>query len=163
LIRHWHFDHTDNNAALHAAGYRAGARKYQEANGEAHDLRYLACTLSLHRQSLAAGDFRVQRAAEDQGESLALQRFAPAHTDTTSTFFLKRATSSNGRPFFNGFYPYIDSSTEEDGGMIAAADKILGLASANTKIVPGMVRLGNKEDLTKFRAMLVTARIGCRN
>jgi len=35
---HWHFDHTDNNAALHAAGLPCWLTKYEEANGEAHDL-----------------------------------------------------------------------------------------------------------------------------
>jgi glyoxylase-like metal-dependent hydrolase (beta-lactamase superfamily II) len=64
-----------------------------------------------------------------------------------------------GDTFFNGFYPFIDSGTGgKISGMIAAADKILALASKDTKIVPGHGPLGNKEDLAKFREMLVTAR-----
>jgi hypothetical protein len=32
---HWHVDHTDNNANLHAAGHSAGPRKHQDAHGRA--------------------------------------------------------------------------------------------------------------------------------
>jgi cyclase len=64
-----------------------------------------------------------------------------------------------GDTFFNGFYSFIDPSTGGNiSGMIASADKILPLASNDTKIVPGHVPLGNKANLTKFRDMLVTAR-----
>ncbi len=64
-----------------------------------------------------------------------------------------------GDTFSNGIYPYIDPATGGTiTGMIAAADKILSLASNDTKIVPGHGPLGNKADLTKFRDMLVTAR-----
>src|SRR5260370_21351301 len=64
-----------------------------------------------------------------------------------------------GDTFSNGIYPYIDPATGGTiTGMIAAADKILSLASNDTKIVPGHGPLGNKADLTKFRHMLVTAR-----
>ncbi len=64
-----------------------------------------------------------------------------------------------GDTFFNGMYPYIDSSTGGTiTGMIAAADKILPLAGNYTQIVPGHGPLGNKADLAKFRDMLVTAR-----
>jgi glyoxylase-like metal-dependent hydrolase (beta-lactamase superfamily II) len=64
-----------------------------------------------------------------------------------------------GDLFFNGIYPYIDPGTGGTiTGTIAAVDKILLLASNDTKIVPGHGPLGNKSDLTKFRDMLVTSR-----
>src|SRR5258708_13073544 len=64
-----------------------------------------------------------------------------------------------GDLFFNGIYPYIDPGTGGTiTGTIAAVDKILSLASNDTKIVPGHGPLGNKADLTKFRDMLVTSR-----
>ncbi len=63
-----------------------------------------------------------------------------------------------GDLFFNGMYPFIDTSTGgKITGMIAAADKILSLAGNDTKIVAGHGPLGNKGDLTKFRNMLVTS------
>ena len=47
-------------------------------------------------------------------------------------------------------------------GMIAACDRLLHLADADTKIVPGHGPLATRADLVKYRDMLVTAadRIG---
>jgi glyoxylase-like metal-dependent hydrolase (beta-lactamase superfamily II) len=128
---------------------------------EAHDLP----VFGLHfepspAEALPQETFASGKRLKANGENLALQHFAPAHTDTDIYILFEKANVIHaGDTFFNGFYPYIDSGTGgKIGGMIAAADKILGLATANTKIVPGHGPLGNKEDLTKFRAMLVTAR-----
>jgi glyoxylase-like metal-dependent hydrolase (beta-lactamase superfamily II) len=159
---HWHFDHTENNAALHAAGATVLAHENTKKRmGEAHDLP----VFGLHfepspAEALPQETFTSSKRLKANGESLALQHFAPAHTDTDIYILFEKGNVIHmGDTFFNGLYPYIDSSTGgKIGGMIAAADKILGLASANTKIVPGHGPLGNKEDLTKFRAMLVTAR-----
>jgi len=64
-----------------------------------------------------------------------------------------------GDLFFNWMYPYIDPSTGGKlTGMIAAADKILSLATKDTKIVAGHGPLGNTADLMRFRDMLVTSR-----
>ena len=55
-------------------------------------------------------------------------------------------------------YPYIDGSTGgRIDGMIAAADRLLSLADADTKIVPGHGPLGTKADYAKYRDMLSTA------
>src|SRR5713226_641216 len=159
---HWHFDHTDNNAPLHAAGATVLAHENTKKRmSEPHDLP----VFGLHfdpspAAALPQQTFAASHKLEANGETLALQHLAPAHTDTDIYIHFQKANVIHmGDTFFNGFYPYIDSSTGgKISGMIAAADKILGLASANTKIVPGHGPLGNKEDLTKFRAMLVTAR-----
>jgi glyoxylase-like metal-dependent hydrolase (beta-lactamase superfamily II) len=94
------------------------------------------------------------------GETLALQHFAPAHTDSDIyVHFQKANVISMGDTFFNGMYPYIDPGTGgKITGMIAAADKILSLAGNDTKIVAGHGPLGNKADLTKSRDMLITSR-----
>jgi cyclase len=64
-----------------------------------------------------------------------------------------------GDVFFNGIYPFIDGSTGGSvNGMIAGCNRFLELADKDTKIVPGHGPLGNKNDVTKFRDMLSTAR-----
>jgi glyoxylase-like metal-dependent hydrolase (beta-lactamase superfamily II) len=159
---HWHFDHTENNASLHAAGATVLAHENTKKRmSEAHDLP----VMGLHfepssAEALPQETFASGHRLKANGESLALQHFAPAHTDTDIYVLFEKANVIHmGDTFFNGFYPYIDSGTGgKISGMIAAADKILALASADTKIVPGHGPLGNKEDVTKFRAMLVTAR-----
>ena len=97
---------------------------------------------------------------EANRETLTIEHFSPAHTDTDVFIHFRKANVIHmGDTFFNGFYCFIDPSTGgKISGMIAAADKILPLANNDTKIVPGHGPLGNKADLAKFRDMLVTAR-----
>jgi len=94
------------------------------------------------------------------GETVALQHVAPAHTDSDIfVHFQKANVIQMGDLFFNGMYPYIDAGTGGNvNGMIAAADKVLSLADNRTKIVAGHGPLGNKADLTKSRDMLVISR-----
>jgi glyoxylase-like metal-dependent hydrolase (beta-lactamase superfamily II) len=107
-------------------------------------------------QQTFAANYKLQ----GNGEILALQHFAPAHTDTDIyVHFQKANVIQMGDVFFNGMYPYIDPGTGGTiTGNIAACDKLLSLADNDTKIVAGHGPLGNKADLTKFRDMLVTAR-----
>jgi glyoxylase-like metal-dependent hydrolase (beta-lactamase superfamily II) len=128
---------------------------------ETHDLPILG----LHfppspPEALPQQTFATTHKLEANGETLALEHFSPAHTDTDVFIHFQKANVIHmGDTFFNGFYPFIDSSTDgKIGGMIAAADKILPLANNETKIVPGHGPLGNKADLAKFREMLVTVR-----
>jgi glyoxylase-like metal-dependent hydrolase (beta-lactamase superfamily II) len=128
---------------------------------EPHDLP----VLGLHfdpspAEALPQQTFAASYQLQANSETLALQHFAPAHTDTDIyVHFQKASVIQMGDTFSNGIYPYIDPATGGTiTGMIAAADKILSLASNDTKIVPGHGPLGNKADLTKFRDMLVTAR-----
>ena len=159
---HWHFDHTDNNAPLHAAGATIIAHENTKKRmSEPHDLP----VMSLHfppspADALPQQVFAAGHKLQANGEMLSLQHFAPAHTDTDIYIHLQKANVIHlGDTFFNGSYPYIDSGTRGTiSGMIAANDKILALVDKDTKIIPGHGPLGNKDDLKKFRDMLVTAR-----
>jgi glyoxylase-like metal-dependent hydrolase (beta-lactamase superfamily II) len=159
---HWHFDHTDNNAPLHAAGATVLAHENTKKRmSEPHDLPVFGFHFDPSpAEALPQQTFAASHKLEANGETLTLQHFAPAHTDTDIYIHFPKANVIHmGDTFFNGFYPYIDSGTGgKISGMIAAADKILPLAGNYTKIVPGHGPLGNKADLTKFRNMLVTAR-----
>jgi glyoxylase-like metal-dependent hydrolase (beta-lactamase superfamily II) len=159
---HWHFDHTDNNAPLHAAGATVLAHENTKKRmSEPHDLP----VLGLHfdpspAEALPQQTFTASYKLQANGETLALQHVAPAHTDTDIYIhFQKAGVIQMADLFFNGMYPYIDPGTGGTiTGMIAAAGKILSLAGNDTRIVPGHGPLGNKADLVKFREMLVTAR-----
>ncbi|HET8922169.1 MAG TPA: MBL fold metallo-hydrolase [Candidatus Acidoferrum sp.] len=159
---HWHFDHTDNNAPLHAAGATVLAHENTKKRmSEEHD----ASLLGLHfppspLEALPQQTFSTTHKLESNSETLALEHLSPAHTDTDIFIHFQKANVIHmGDTFFNGFYPFIDGGTGgKISGMIAAADKVLPLANNYTKIVPGHGPLGSKADLTKFRDMLVTAR-----
>jgi glyoxylase-like metal-dependent hydrolase (beta-lactamase superfamily II) len=159
---HWHFDHTDNNANLHAAGATVLAHENTKTRmAEPHD----SALLGLHipaspADALPQQTFTASQKLRANAEIVLLQYFQPAHTDTDVYIrFHKANVIHMGDTFFNGFYPVIDFSTGgKIDGMIVAADKVLHLADNNTKIVPGHGPLGNKADLTKYREMLVVVR-----
>ncbi len=159
---HWHFDHTDNNASLRAAGATILAHdNTKKRMSESHDLP----VLGLHfppspPEALPQQTFAATHKLQADGEALALEHFSPAHTDTDVFIHFQKANVIHmGDTFFNGLYPFIDDGTGgKISGMIAAADKILPLANNDTKIVPGHGPLGNKADLAKFREMLLTVR-----
>ena len=168
---HWHFDHTDNNAHLHAAGATVLAHENTKKRmSEPHDLPVLyrgpdGALSGLHFdpspvESLPQQTFVDSYELEANGETLALQHLAPAHTDSDIYVHFQNANViAMGDLFFNGMYPYIDPGTGGTiDGMIAAAVKILSLADNHTKIVAGHGPLGNKADLTKSRDMLITSR-----
>jgi len=168
---HWHFDHTDNNAPLHAAGATVLAHENTKKRmSEPHDLPILyrgadGTLAGLHfdpspAEALPQQTFAARSKLQANGETLVLQHVAPAHTDSDIyVHFQKANVISMGDLFFNGMYPYIDPGTGgKITGMIAAADKILLLADKHTKIVAGHGPFGNKTDLTKSRDMLITSR-----
>jgi cyclase len=168
---HWHFDHTDNNAHLHAAGATVLAHENTKKRmSEPHDLPVLyrgadGALAGLHfdpspAEALPQQTFATSYQLRANGEILELQHVAPAHTDSDIyVHFQKANVISMGDLFFNGMYPYIDPGTGGTiTGNIAACDKILSLTDNHTKIVAGHGPLGNKADLTKFRDMLVTSR-----
>ncbi|HWY76096.1 MAG TPA: MBL fold metallo-hydrolase, partial [Verrucomicrobiae bacterium] len=133
---HWHFDHTDNNAHLHVAGATVLAHENTKKRmSESHDLPVLykgpdGALASLHfdpstAEALPQLTFPASYNLEVNGETLALQHFAPAHTDSDIyAYFQVANVISMGDTFFNGMYPYIDPGTGgKITGMIAAADK----------------------------------------
>jgi cyclase len=168
---HWHFDHTDNNAPLHAAGATVLAHENTKKRmSEPHDLPVLyrgpdGALAGLHFdpspvEALPQHTFATSYQLQANTEVLELQHVAPAHTDSDIyVHFLKANVISMGDLFFNGMYPYIDPDTGGTiTGMIAAAEKVLSLADKYTKIVAGHGPLGNKADLAKSRDMLITSR-----
>ena len=159
---HWHFDHTDNNAPLHAAGASILAHENTKKRmSEPHDLPVFGFHFDASpAEALPQQTFTATHKMQANGETLALQYIPPAHTDTDIYIHFQQGNVIHmGDTFFNGMYPYIDSSTGgKIDGMIAAADKLLPLANNYTRIVPGHGPLGNKGDLAKFRDILVTVR-----
>src|SRR5258708_4856140 len=90
---HWHFDHTDNNAPLHAAGATVLAHENTKKRmSEPHDLP----VLGLHfdpspAEALPQQTFAASHKLQANAETLALQHFAPAHTDTDIYIHFQKA------------------------------------------------------------------------
>lgn len=83
-----------------------------------------------------------------------------AHTDGDSIVLFKSANVIHmGDTFFNGLYPFIDSSSKGSvNGMIKSVDYVLSISDDKTKIIPGHGPLGDKKSLKAFRSMLITVR-----
>jgi cyclase len=159
---HWHFDHTDGNAAMHDSG----------ALILAHENTRLRLSMPQHVEAIHQDFPAAATAALPQevfqesahlffnNDELRLVHFKPAHTDSDIYVLFKGANILHtGDIWFNGFYPLIDDSTGgRIDGMVRASSELIGLADNQTKIVPGHGPLCDKAALTEYRDMLVTVR-----
>ena len=91
-------------------------------------------------------------------ESVKAIHVPTAHTDGDSFIHFKKANVVHaGDIFFNGFYPFIDAAGGGSvRGMIQAADEILAITDANSKIIPGHGPLSDKTQFQVYRDMLET-------
>ncbi len=94
------------------------------------------------------------------GEEIEVFHVARAHTDGDSIIWFHKANAVHmGDTFFNGMYPFIDTSSGGSiDGMVAAVDTVLARIDDQTKVIPGHGPLGSKADLKKFHDMLATIR-----
>jgi glyoxylase-like metal-dependent hydrolase (beta-lactamase superfamily II) len=159
---HWHYDHTDGNEGMHAAGFKILAHEKTlprlstpQVNSFFH--------MTVPPDPAGAWPtitFKDSTHLGHNGDSLDLVHFDAAHTDTDIYIHLHKAEVLHaGDVWFNGTYPFIDESSAGNiGGMIAGSEKALGVAGAETKIVPGHGPFGDKAELLKYRDMLSTIR-----
>ena len=82
---------------------------------------------------------------------------ASAHTDGDTVIHFSEADVIHaGDIYFNGIYPFIDTSSGGSiVGMIQGVEKILALAGDETQIIPGHGALSNREELENYRQMLI--------
>lgn len=157
---HWHFDHTDGNAALHLAGafviaqdntrIRLASPQYMEV----YDVHFPAAPDA----ALPQETFAESNTLWVNNDQENLTHAPNAHTDSDIFIhFVKGNVIHTGDLWFNGMYPLIDlSSGGSVNGMIRGVDQVIALADERTKIVPGHGPLGNKNALEAYREMLVT-------
>ena len=173
---HWHFDHTDNNAPLQAAGAMVLAHENtRKRMSEPHDLPVLyrgpnGALAGLHFdpspvEAFPQQTFRSTYKLQANRESLALQHVASAHTDTDIyVHFEKANVIQMGDLFFNWMYPYIDPSTGgKITGVIAAADKILSLADNDTRLFRATARSATRRTSQNIGTCWLLRAIALRN
>src|SRR6202161_2921239 len=159
---HWHYDHTDGNEALHAAGFTIFAhRNTRERMSTPQTIPFFHLVMPISpAAALPTITFDQSMHAWHNGDSLDLVHFDPAHTDSDIYVHFHNANVLHvGDIWFNGMYPFIDEATGGAiGGMIHASEKALAVADSSTKIIPGHGPLGSKADLQKYRDMLSAIR-----
>jgi glyoxylase-like metal-dependent hydrolase (beta-lactamase superfamily II) len=155
---HWHFDHTDGNEGMRAAGFTIFAHQMtRERLSTAQTVKMMHIDLPpAPAGALPAITFDQALHTWHNGDTLDLVHFDPAHTDTDIYIHFHKADVLHvGDIWFNGFYPFIDEGTGGSiGGMISAGAKALAVASASTRIIPGHGPLGTKAELAAFHDML---------
>lgn len=159
---HWHWDHTDGNACMHAAG--------ATIVGQENTFRHLT-----EKTHVNAWNWTFDPAPEAArptllinhrkrfnfaGTMIEVENFGHGHTDGDLWVYFKNAdVLALGDTFWNGFYPYIDN---EDGGSIDGAIKWASKAvvrtTDHTLVIPGHGAVGTRTQLIEFRDMLVTVR-----
>lgn len=159
---HWHYDHTDGNEGMHAAGFTILAHgKTRERLSTPQVVNFFHITVPPDPVgSWPTITFDDSLHLWHNGDSLDLAHFGAAHTDTDISIHFHDADVLHvGDIWFNGTYPFIDeSSLGNIGGMIKASERALALAGPKTKIIPGHGPLGDRAQLQKYRDMLSSVR-----
>jgi cyclase len=158
---HWHFDHTDGNAALHndSGAFIIAQENTRNRLATAQEIAFFHLKLPPSPTSaLPQQTFIDKQKLFVNNDELDLVDMPDAHTDTDIYIhFVGGNVIHAGDVFFNGFYPFIDASTGGTiNGMIRGADACLAVADDKTKIVPGHGPLGDKDSLQKYRDMMAT-------
>jgi glyoxylase-like metal-dependent hydrolase (beta-lactamase superfamily II) len=164
---HWHWDHTDGNAWMHAAGATIVAQK--------NTLKHLSETTHVNawnwtfdpvpagaRPTLLVNNGKT---FNFDGTRIEVEHFGRGHTDGDLWIYFKKAdVLALGDTFWNGIYPYIDN---EDGGDIDGAihwaNKAVDRTTDHTVVIPGHGAVGTRTQLIEFRDMLVTVRNNVAN
>jgi glyoxylase-like metal-dependent hydrolase (beta-lactamase superfamily II) len=155
---HWHFDHTDGNEWLHAAGAsilaHENTRKHLSTPTRVEDWAY-TFPPSPHG-ALPAEVFQQNRTLHLNGATVEMQHYQPAHTDSdVFVHFVEADVLHVGDTWWNGVYPFIDRSTGGSiDGMIRATEQNLARATAKTIIIPGHGPVGDRSQLAEFHDML---------
>ena len=159
---HWHFDHTDGNAWLHAAGAAITAHENTRRHlcGATRVEGWQYTFPPAPPAALPARVFAEHLEMELNDTHLALKYYSPAHTDCdTSIYFTEADVLHVGDTWWNGVYPFIDYSTGGSvSGAIRAAEMNLALITNETIVIPGHGPVGRKPDLRAYRDMLVGVR-----
>jgi len=159
---HWHVDHTDGNAWLHAAGAtimaHANTRKHLSVATRVEGWNYTFPAAPAG--AIPAKMFDQRRTIHVNNTGVLLKHYTPAHTDSDiSVHFVEADILHVGDTWWNGFYPFIDYSTGGGiDGMIRATEDNLAIVTEKTIIIPGHGPVGDKSQLAEYRDMLVSIR-----
>jgi glyoxylase-like metal-dependent hydrolase (beta-lactamase superfamily II) len=157
---HWHFDHVGGNEALGQAGAliyaHENVRRRMSVGGfiEALNARVPeAATVALPVVTFTdAVTFHIN------GDSVRALHVPPAHTDGDAIIHFTKANVVHMGDTFRPGLPFVDLSAGSIHGIIGAADRVLALSNATTKIIPGHGPLADRARLKVYRDAVVALR-----
>ena len=159
---HWHFDHTDGNESFRKNGALVIAHEnVRKRMGTPQEIDFFRAHIPPSPgTALPQVTFPDQTSLSLDNEEVRVFHVEPAHTDTDSIIhFVNSNVIHGGDLVFSGFFPFIDYSTGgKINGMIQAADRIIGLSDANTRIIPGHGPVMGVEYMKRYRDMMTDVR-----
>jgi glyoxylase-like metal-dependent hydrolase (beta-lactamase superfamily II) len=162
LNTHWHGDHTGGNENLGNAG--AVIVAHENVRKRMSVEQFVALKGSKvppsPAKALPVVTFAGDVAFHLNGEDIHIFYPGPAHTDGDAVVHLVKANVIHmGDTLMTMSYPFVDTSSGGSyAGFIATADRVLSLADASTKIIPGHGKLTDRAGLQAWREMLVAIR-----
>jgi glyoxylase-like metal-dependent hydrolase (beta-lactamase superfamily II) len=155
---HWHFDHTGGNESFGKSGSIIVAHDNSRRRMDSVQLiEFLGMkTQPSPKAALPVITFSADTTFHLNGEEIHAYHAPRAHTDGDSIVLFRGSNVVHmGDIYFNGMYPFIDTSSGgTPDGVIAACDRVIALADDATKIIPGHGPLSNKAELKAYRDML---------
>ena len=164
---HFHGDHTGGNEAFGAAGALIVAHENVRARMSTDQFR------EIFNQPIPASPagalpivtFTDEMTFHWNGDTIRAIHVAPAHTDGDTILYFQNANVIHmGDTFFNGFYPFIDVSSDGDiDGIIAAGYRALAIANEDTAIIPGHGPVSNAAGLAAWLDVLKVTRVSMQS
>ena len=162
LNTNWHYDHAYGNEPLGRSGalIMAHENSRMRMTSEQYFSDFNMNIPVFPEAALPVVTFKDSLTLHFNGDEIQVIHIENAHSDADIVIYFRKANVIHtGDLYFTVLYPYIDVSHGGSiDGMIAAAERIIGMIDENTKIIPGHGPLSNREGLTKYRDMLVTVR-----
>jgi cyclase len=157
---HWHFDHTGGNENFGRGGAIIVAHENTRKRMSSEQfIEFMRMNIpAAPKAALPVVTFAASIAFHLNGDEVRVVHVPRAHTDGDAiVHFVANDVLHMGDTYFNGMYPFIDTSSGGTvEGMIAACDRGLAIAGDRTRIIPGHGALSGKAELQAYRDMLAT-------
>lgn len=160
LNTHWHFDHTGGNENFGNSGAIIIAHEnVRRRVGSEQFIEFMRMKIPAGpKAALPVVTFAAAVTFHLNGDEMRAIHMPRAHTDGDAiVHFVRSDVIHMGDTYFNGMYPFIDTSSGGTvDGVIAACDAALAIAGERTRIIPGHGPLSNRAELKGYRDMLAT-------